>query len=1092
MERGAGLNMESLPEWNEWLCHSNFSFLSAAAHPEEMVSRAIELAYHGLGFCDYDGVYGIVRAFRERKRLQKKNPNIHLKLFYGAELHLEKDHEQALLLQNTVVLYAQTHEGYKNLCALLSGSRKEGKTNPHLPLAELLTKDVSGLVALLPMRGLLRRSKPGLYLEQAKALSAHFAPYCYQVISKHLHPAEDCWIKPALECANKLQIPLLFSQDAYFDHANKKDLHDLLQAMKQNHKIEEVTSHLFPNDRRFLQAQPTLHRLYSRIPGYGQALQNSLDLSRSFQFDLDQLCYHYPKEMLPEGFIPQDYLKHLVREKAHERYGKVIPEKVSKLLLHELDLVKQLGFADYFLTVWDIVAWARKQGILCQGRGSAANSSICYVLGITAVNPNNFDLLFERFISVERGDPPDIDVDFENARREEVIAYVYKRYGRDKAAMVCNLITFRKKGALREVGKALGVPEKLLSKASKKLGSFAMRGLDLHLVFEQLRAEEPTLPQHIWPLWEKMSARIKGYPRHLGIHSGGFMLSDKTIDWLVPREPATMENRTVIQWSKDDIEALGFFKIDLLALGMLTAMRKSFDLIQSHYGKKVNLATIPEDDPATYEMIQKAETVGVFQIESAAQRASLPALQPRNFYDLVIQVAIIRPGPILAGVKHPYLKRRAGLEKIAYPDQRLEPILKRTYGTIIFQEQLMRVAMTVGGFTAGEADEIRKNIGSFAITGDISKWTKKLYEGMKKESLPTDFIQGVIKQIQGFSSYGFPESHAASFALIAYASCWLKKHYPAPFFVGLLNSQPMGFYSPDTLIKTARHEGVAFLPISIQKSSWDATLEAMEEGGFAVRLGFNLIKGLSKSSIEEMLQQREQRGGWKFLEEVFESGTLNRKDLSSIAAANAFLGIKESRRQAIWKTEAYIPPLKEPTISYLPHPLSGEEQVNFLEESALERVEADYKAMRTSLGRHLALLIKEQAWLYPVAVEQVITAQQIHSIRPGSWVTLFGQVLVRQSPGTAKKMLFITLEDESGTIQVVVTPKVFAQYSGLIEGQRFLCIQGKYQLNNGAVSILTQRVLGSQSHKGKVIPFEIRKRFNQLQSQSLKRARNYH
>lgn len=1117
MEREDGLNMEFSLKWNEWLCHSNFSFLSAAAHPEELVRRAVACGYQGLGFCDYDGVYGIVRAFRERKKLQKDNPNLKLQLFYGAELHLEKDHDEPLLLQNTLVLYAQNHLGYKNLCSLLSASRKEGKSYPHLPLEELLLSDVTGIVAILPMRGLLRTSGLEQAFAQAKKIAAHFKSKdsggnqrCFQAISRHLHPAEDCHIQPALTLAQRLQIPLLLSQDAYFDHANKKDLHDCLQAMKQNRTVDKAAPFLFPNDRRFLQSQKNLGQLYGYLPFYQEALYNSLKLAQNFTFDLDQLAYHYPKEMIPEEFTPQAYLEHLVwnyaKEKyAQEKYDFSVPEKVVKLLNHELALVKQLDFADYFLTVWDIVSWARSQNIVCQGRGSAANSSICFVLGITAVNPNQFDLLFERFLSVERGDPPDIDVDFENARREEVIAYVYRRYGREKAAMVCNLITFRKKGAVREVGKALGVPEKILSQAASYLGSFGMRGLGLEGVFAKLQQtelqksekqdSEVTLPPHIWPLWEALSLKVKGYPRHLGIHSGGFMLSDKSINWLVPREPATMEGRSVIQWSKDDIEALGFFKIDLLALGMLTAMRKSFDLIKSHYGQEMSLNQIPDNDPATYDMIRKGETVGVFQIESAAQRASLPALKPKNFYDLVVQVAIIRPGPILAGVKHPYLRRRAGLEQVNYPDPRLEPILKRTYGTIIFQEQLMRVAMTVGGFTAGEADEIRKNIGSFSITGDISKWTNKLYDGMKKEGLPENFINDVLKQIQGFSSYGFPESHAASFALIAYASCWLKKHHPTPFFIGLLNSQPMGFYSPDSLIKTARHEGVLFLPISVLKSDWDSTLEKVVDSEarqtFAIRLGFRLVKGASQSAIAQMIDERQVRGGWNSLEEVAQESGLSRKDLGSIAAANGFLALHQSRRSSLWRAEAHQPAAAGPAVSYLPHYLEDEEQVTFVAESEIEGVQADYKATRLSLGRHLSQLIKEQAWVYPVAVGAVVTSKALEKVRPNSMVTVFGMVVVRQSPGTAKKMLFITLEDETGSVQVVVPPPIFALYPDLIEGQRFLCISGKYQFNQGSVSILTNHVLSPEAPRGQVIPFEMRRRFNQIQAQSLKRVRAY-
>ncbi|MBU3914989.1 error-prone DNA polymerase, partial [bacterium] len=790
---------------------------------------------------------------------------------------------------------------------------------------------------------------------------------------------------------------------------------------------------------------------------------------------------------------------------AQNKFGNILPEKVSKLLTHELSLVKTLNFADYFLTVWDIVVWARSRGILCQGRGSAANSAICYTLGITAINPDRFDLLFERFISVERGDPPDIDVDFENSRREEVIQYIYTRYGRKKAAMVCNVITFKSRGAMRFAGRALGIPEQVINRASKLRGNMNFRSTTLTGTIAGVRqefeknGENLSIDDHTWKLWAEMSEKILFFPKFLGIHSGGFMLAEKEIDWLVPQEPATMDGRTVIQWCKEDIEDLGFFKIDILALGMLTAIRKCLDLIKTHYGNPLTLATIPEEDEKTYEMIRRADTTGVFQIESTAQMSSLPSLQPRNFYDLVVQVAIIRPGPILAGVKHPYLRRRNGLEPVTYAHPDLKPILSRTYGTIIFQEQLMRVAMAVGNFTPGEANEIRKNIGSFSASGKIGQWIGKLTQGMIDNGIAENFIQEVIQQIKGFSSYGFPESHAASFALLAYASCYLKCHYPAAFFTALLNSQPMGFYQPDSLIKTAKFAHVKILPVCVIFSDWDATLEPVSQingkTDYGIRLGFNLVKGINETGIRSMIEKRGQTNGWKSQDHFLESNILSRSDLTALAAANAFLAFKAERKNSIWLAEAA--PFKKyqetPGLlpAFVPEDRVAEKTVDFPYETEIEAIEADYRATGTSLGRHLTKLIREQAWVYYIPVDQIITSNRLSEITPNRFITVFGMILVRQSPGTAKKMLFVTLEDEHGTLSLVIRPHIYAMYAHIIEHQSFLCALGKLQITGNTYSILVSQVFNPVVKKADIIPVERRKMYEEINAGDFRKIRNY-
>ncbi|MCP4751585.1 MAG: DNA polymerase III subunit alpha [Proteobacteria bacterium] len=1094
--------------WHEWICHTNFSFLIGASHPEQLVGRAASLGYQSLGIADYDGVYGIARSYRDLKELKTDGKDNGLKLHYGAEIHLAKDHDLPVYFQDTLILYARTHRGYFNLCRLLSYSHRDGKTGANVPLEHLLAADVEDLVAIQPMRGLIRR-KEGEDLKILRKRYAELKDHCagrlYFAVSRHLNNVEDKWIGPTLKLAESLNSPVLISQDAFFDVRRNKDISDLLHAIRNNKTLDEIPDQLFVNSRRCLHSLSSLRKIYSGMPVFKTALKNSEELAASFDFDLDELTYHYPKEMIPAGYTAQTFLEHLVWEAAAERFGDPLPAKISHLLEHEISLVQRLNFADYFLTVWDIVRWARSQGILCQGRGSAANSAICFVLGVTSVNPDKFDLLFERFISVERGDPPDIDVDFENKRREEVIQYIYDRYGREKAAMVCNVITFKSRGAIRFTGKALGIPDPIIDRTSKRLGTISSRSKEGSEIIAEIKQEFAGTDERlssadfIWDLWADLSARIMFFPRFLGVHSGGFMLADKPIDWLVPQEPATMEGRTVIQWAKDDIEDLGFFKIDVLALGMLTALRKCLDLIERYYGNSLTLSSIPPDDQETYQMIQRAETTGVFQIESTAQMSSLPTLKPANFYDLVVQVAIIRPGPILAGVKHPYLRRRNGLEPVVYAHPRLEPILKRTYGTIIFQEQLMRVAIAVGNFTPGEANEIRKNIGSFSPKGKIGRWIVKLVKGMEENGIEQSFITEVLKQIQGFSSYGFPESHAASFALLAYASCYLKCHYPAPYFISLLNSQPMGFYQPDTLIKTAKHAGVPVLRICVNRSDWDAVLEAVNSGEdgqpYGIRLGFSLVADLSESGVKTFLEKRNQTGPWETLEDFLKDNTMSRTDLTALAAANALLDFGIERKAAIWLAEAdpFRHYLEDGSrqMTFMPKIVDTEETVEFESETEMETVEADYRATKTSLGRHFTRIIKEQAWVYPIPVKQVATSDQLPAIRANKFIGVFGMVLVRQSPGTARKMLFITLEDEYGTVQTVIRPHIYARYNRIIEHQAFLCVYGKLQKQGDAYSLLVSQVFNPVVRKADVIPLERKEKYRRISTGEPTKIRNY-
>ena len=1044
----------SFEGFNEWLCKTNFSFLQGASHPLDLVERANSLGYQSLCVNDFDGGYGLARCYRELDYLKKQGQHKGLKLNYAAEIHLSIDHHLPALLQHTLVLVARDATGYTNLNRLLSYAHRDGKNNANVPFEYLLSSDINGLFAIQPMRGLIRSQNNAVHYAELKAL---FKGNYYLTISRHLHPAEDLWIKPTLGIAKQYALSWLISQDVFFHQRSQKPMSDLLQAIRNNRLLDDCQTYHFPNSERCLHSAKSLERLYSSIPGYRRALVLSKELNESCVFDLNQLHYHYPIEMIPEGFDAQSFLCQLVELGISDRFGEGLSQKIRGQIDHELELIEQLQFADYFLTVWDIVRWAREQQILCQGRGSAANSVVCFVLGITSVNPNQFELLFERFVSMERGDPPDIDVDFEHERREEVIQYIYQRYGRDRAAMVANVITFRGKGALRAVGKALGVNDQLLSQVSKIASSRYFRGtgtenivLALKQDYEQQHTEDRTIS---WKLWMQLSEQLHGFPRHLGIHSGGFMLADKSLNCLLAQEPASMEGRSVIQWCKDDIEALGFFKIDVLSLGMLSAIRKCFDYVDIYYGNRIHLHDIPDNDQPTYKMIQKADTVGTFQIESRAQMSMLPRLKPACFYDLVIEVAIIRPGPIQGKVIHPYLARREGLEPITYPDKRLEPILKRTLGIAIFQEQAMRIAIAVGNFSAGEANELRKKIGAWGIKDfnrDLNPILQKLEKGMKQNGIAPEFAEQILGQMKGFAEYGFPESHAVSFSLIAYASCYLKCHFPAAFYISVLNSQPMGFYSPHALLQAAKREGIRLLPLDLNCSDWDHRLEPVDHRvDYAIRLGLRLINGLSRASADLLLEIREQSGGWHRFEDFVDATRLPRDDMTALAATDIFKQLDYDRSDALWQAEA---------APYLTTVDFQEDDVYWPDEAALERIQKDFRAFKTSLTDHPVAIVKKQQWPYLLDVKKLVLSCDLIELNTDTDVFVFGMVLVKQSPGSAKGMVFVTLEDEKGFLNLAFTPQVYTRFYCQVDQQPYLCVVGKLQRVNESHSILVKRV----------------------------------
>lgn len=1075
--------------WHEWINHSNFSFLTGASDPEEYVTRALQYQYGGLGIVDYDGVYGIVRAFRALQQLRKNQGSLfeeqgvvsqyrgelqqnfelikNFKLSYGAELHLKADHQEAVVYQDTLVLKALSRQGYFHLCRLLSRAHEKGKHDAYISLSSFSHTDLGDLVAICPMRGLIRRGSVAEIEARVDLLKQLFGKRFYIGLTRSLHPSEDDSLPLMMKIAEQHGVPTLLTQDTFMHCRRRKTVSDVLHAMRHNRELKDISPQLFANGERCLHSLKQIESIYGDLPVYEQSLRHSRELAEQLTFDLDQIKYHYPRELVPEGLSTQEYLVQMTWEHAYKLYRGAIPEKVERLIQYELKMIEELGFADYFLTVWDIVRWAREQNILCQGRGSAANSSVCFALGVTAVDPTKFDVLFERFISVERGDPPDIDVDFEHERREEVIQYIYERFGRRRAAMVANVITFKARGALRFVGKALGVDDGLISRASELISSKQYRSATLPEVLARVcqEQEEYTQQKTPWKYWGVMAQQIHGFPRHMGIHSGGFVVSDADLNYLSHQEPATMEGRSVIAWSKEDIEALGFFKIDILALGMLTAVRKCMEAVKKYYQQELQMHTIPQDDTPTYRMLQQADTVGTFQVESRAQMAMLPRLRPQCLYDLVVEVGIVRPGPIQGGFIHPYLKRRQGKEPITYPHPRLKPILERTKGIPIFQEQVMRIAIEIGGFKPGEADELRRQMGAWNFRGDLGPLVKRMAQGMRERGVAEDFVQQVLQQVRGFAEYGFPESHAVSFAMVAYVSCFLKCHYPAAFTMALLNSQPLGFYSPHALIQDAKRHGIQIRPICVKYSDWDSKLEETAyKGQYAIRLGMRLVKGLAKKSAERVVAVRQQTTKpWKTIEDFLEQSGLDRGALIALASADAMSVFSLSRRSAVWMAIAspYAAPLEE---DYL--------RQEFRPETKMEKIELDFHHTTTSLGPHPVELIKQEHWCYPVPIKRITVSQGLAQRTKNKQVFVFGMVLIFQAPPSAKGMVFITLEDETGFINLALTPDIYKKYADVLRDQSFVCASGILQGVNEGHSVLVKSLYEMAHDEAEVFPMQ--------------------
>jgi error-prone DNA polymerase len=843
---------------------------------------------------------------------------------------------------------------------------------------------------------------------------------------------------------------MVATNDVHYHNAERRQLQDVLTCIREKCTINNAGFRLHPNAERYLKPIAEMHRLFMHYPA---AINHTQEIAEACRFSLDELKYEYPEELTTKGRTPQEELSFLAWQGAKQIFGDSIPEKTTATIKHELAFIEQMNYANYFLTVHDIVRFARSKNILCQGRGSAANSTVCYCLGITSVDPTKFDLLFERFISSARNEPPDIDVDFEHERREEVIQYIYQKYGRDRAAIVATVTQQHQKGAIRDVAKAMGLSIDTINKLSNTVGSL---GEFPEESFEEKRFNEEGFDagdKHLRKVLD-LTQQYIGFPRQLGQHTGGFVITNGKLSNLCPIMNARMENRTCIEWNKDDIDALGFMKIDVLALGMLTCIRKAFDLAKQHYGPDLTLANIPQDDPVVYEMICNADTIGVFQIESRAQQAMLPRLKPKTFYDLVIEVAIVRPGPIQGNMVHPYLRRRTGEEPVEYPSKELEEILGRTLGVPLFQEQAMKIAIVAAGFTPSEADELRRSMATFKLQGLVSKFESKLVNGMMKNGYTKEYAYRVFRQLEGFGSYGFPESHAASFALLVYVSSWIKCFYPAIFACALLNSQPMGFYQPAQIVSDARKHGCRSKAVDINYSDWDNKLEppnplkgalgAVPTKGNALRLGFRQIKGLREEDMNLLLSKRKEP--FKSIPELVNAG-LSKATLKKLADADAFRSIGFDRRKALWEVAA----INDQPTGIFSGQTTIEEKVSLPEMTISQQVVQDYAALSLSLKAHPVSFVREK-----LQQLHIVSCKELSALNNGDPIKVAGLVLVRQRPGTAKGVCFITIEDETGVANLVVFPNLFDQYRKAIVQSRLLMVEGKLQREGDVLHVIVE------------------------------------
>ncbi len=1044
--------MPSLPTYTELHCLSNFTFLRGASHAEELVARAKALGYSALAITDECSFAGVVRAHVAAKQHG-------LKLIIGAEVQIDDGPK--------LVLLATNRESYGHIAMLITRARMRAvKGSYRVTLADLEQNLDHCLALMVPPHPhpSLPSEGEGASLHHARLLARHFPQRAWIAVELLNGPNDKAHLHTLRELSIQSGLPLVATGDVHMHLRSRKPLQDTLTAIRHGMTLEQAGHRLQPNAEQHIRSRAALARIYP--PGLLIETQRIADLC---DFSLDSLRYEYPHELTPPGKTASEYLRELTLEGLAKRYPHGAPAPVQMQIDHELQLLAELQYEHFVLTVYDVVTFARAQNILCQGRGSAANSAVCYALGITEVDPARMSMLFERFVSRERDEPPDIDVDFEHQRREEVIQYIYNKYGRDRAALAATVITYRSKSALRDVGRALGFASGQIDRLAR-----SMRWWDGRKVIPERMREAGLDPEaNINKLLFLLINTIVGFPRHLSQHVGGLIISQGPLGRLVPIENAAMPERSVIQWDKDDLEALGLLKVDVLALGMLTAIRRTLDMLNEQRGAPLTMQNILDrgDDPKVFEMIQRADTIGVFQIESRAQMTMLPRLRPEKFYDLVIEVAIVRPGPIQGGMVHPYLRRRQGLEPVSYPSETVRAVLERTLGVPIFQEQVMQLAIVAAGFTPGEADQLRRSMAAWKKKGGLEHFHERLIQGMRERGYKQQFAEQIYQQICGFGEYGFPESHSASFALLAYVSAWLKHYEPAAFLAALLNSQPMGFYSASQLVQDAQRHGVEMRAADVTLSEWECTLEQREDSTPAVRLGLNMIRGLPRASALRIvesrdtppsplplsrLREREDKHRGTFLKVLsFESiddlskrAALNQADLHRLAAAGALTTLASHRRNAHWLAAGAQPqpqlfeniPIIE-TPPQLPDPTEG------------QNIVADYTSTGLTLGRHPLALLRPR-----LQRMKLVTAADLAQLADGNTVRAAGIVTCRQRPGTASGVVFVTLEDETGYINVVVWGTLAERQRRELLGAQLMGVEGKLQREGEVIHLVARRL----------------------------------
>ncbi|MBT3068673.1 error-prone DNA polymerase [Rhodoferax sp. U11-2br] len=1026
----AAARLPSDGAYAELYCLSNFSFQRGASHPEELVERAHTLGYAALAITDECSVAGVVRAHLEARKCG-------LRLLPGASFTVPLG-DASPGVSFTLIALPRDLSAWGDLCEFITNARRSApKGQYHVCWPDPAWANLRGCEVILCLLDAMSLEASSVLCIRARGL---FSTHLWLGVTQLLQTRDRVLLHKLSQLSRLTRVPLLAVGEVLMHVRSRKPLQDVVTAVRQGQPLADCGLALLPNAENHLRARERLLQLYPR-----ELLANTLSLAARCTFSLDELRYHYPLEAVLPGLSPEQTLRQFTLEGAARRYPAGVPPDVQQQLAHELALISELHYEMYFLTVHDIVTFARSQGIFCQGRGSAANSAVCYCLGVTEVDPARSSLLFERFISRERHEPPDIDVDFEHQRREEVIQYIYTKYGRERAALTAVVSSYRPRSGLRDVGRALGIDEALITALAREHpGMYSRTVLSerLQAALDRLDPGFVTPPEQLLALWLDLSAQIQGFPRHLSQHPGGFVLTQGPLTRLVPVENAAMPDRSVVQWDKDDLDAMGLLKVDVLALGMLSAIRRCLELVSNRRGQEFQMQDIPAHDDATFDMICRADTVGVFQIESRAQMSMLPRLKPRCFYDLVVEVAIVRPGPIQGGMVHPYLKARAHPDQVVYPSKALEAALVRTLGIPIFQEQVMQIAMIAADFTPGEADDLRRSMAAWKRKGGVHKFHDRLVKQMLHNGYDETFAENIFKQIEGFGEYGFPESHAASFALLVWASCWLKQHEPACFLAALLNSQPMGFYGPSQLVQDAQRHGVTVLPVDVLHSHWACVLAPSGAAESlpgprqqpAVRLGLRLVTGLSQQAATRITQARHSQL-FTSTEDLALRAGLDTTELSALASADALASLSGHRRQQVWQASALQSapellrnaPIHEGPL-LLPAASEGEE------------VRFDYAAVGLTLRSHPLSLLRQK-----LSNLKLLTASQLRALPHGRLVRACGLVTMRQSPGTAHGVTFVTLEDETGTVNVIVWKALKERQRSELLHARLLVVHGTWQ-----------------------------------------------